>query len=186
MQWIGYDRIHMWSTVCKRNPTVSNMTQGCLTICPKGTTGEWGLAGGEGVQGPHHHRQGEQGKQHGLPRPRERRGMARVLGTAVSTPRVGAAAEHGCAARCPCRRERACTRVLLGVHGCRGVSGSDLGLDLAAKRRGEADRGGVVRMITGESAGVRSSPGPNMHATGEAERVQERGLGPLPVGSGSS
>jgi hypothetical protein len=87
---------------------------------------------------------------------------------------------------CPCRRERACTHVLLGAHWCRGLSGSDLGLDLAAKRRGNADRGGAARTITGESAGACTSPGPNVRVTGEADREQGRGLGPLPVGSGSS
>jgi hypothetical protein len=86
----------------------------------------------------------------------------------------------------PCRCEHACTRVRLGAHGCRGVCDSNRGPNSAAKRRGGADRGSAMKTITGDSAGVRSSSGPNMHATGEAECVQECGLGPLPVGSGSS
>jgi hypothetical protein len=87
---------------------------------------------------------------------------------------------------CPCRRECMWMHVRLGAHGCRGVSGSNLGLDLAAKWRGNADRGGPVRTITSESVGVRTSHWPNVRATGKPMGVQERGLGPLPVGSGPS
>jgi uncharacterized protein YodC (DUF2158 family) len=70
--------------------------------------------------------------------------------------------------------------VRLGAHGCRGVSGSNLGLDLSAKWRGNADRGGPARTITGESVGVRTSHWTNVRATSKPMGYKNMDLVPCP------
>jgi hypothetical protein len=62
-----------------------------------------------------------------------------MVGTAAATRRRYTATRSG--ARVGCKR--ACARMRLGAHGCGGASGSGLGPELAAKRRGRVVHGGA-------------------------------------------
>jgi hypothetical protein len=73
----------------------------CSRVCPQGTTGVQGLTGGKGVQGPHHRRQGEQGKHQRLSLTKRKVKLGLGAGTAATTPGLGAVAEHSSAAGVP-------------------------------------------------------------------------------------
>jgi ribose 5-phosphate isomerase len=80
--------------------------------------GVQGLAGGEEVQGPHHHEHGEQGKHQRFSRTKRKVKLGLGAGTAASTLGLSAAAEHSNAAGVPTSVR---TRVNACALGCARV-----------------------------------------------------------------
>jgi hypothetical protein len=81
-------------------------------------TGVQGLTSGKGVQGPHHRRQGEQGKHQRSSLTKRKAKLGLGADMAATTPGLGAVVEHGNAAGVPTSMR---THVYVCALGCARV-----------------------------------------------------------------
>jgi hypothetical protein len=112
----------------------------------------------------------------------DRRGeVGAMVGTAASTWLRYTTTQSGARVGC----ERACARLRLGPHGRGGASGSGLGPELAAKRRGGVARGGARAGAKRAAADMEPAAGHGRvrvcaRVSGEAGTRQPEEGAPLP------